>query len=135
LRESDLVHKITDFLRKVLTDAKAPPPQPTETKIEAVDLVTPTPKSTEYGIAIPSTSSAKSQAPVETLKRPASSNDDDDDDDGDAAADDFESVDEDVRAFGKRNFGEIASPYLTPYLYNRSFSIKSTASEMMAKRS
>jgi hypothetical protein len=61
LRESDLVHMITYFLRKVLPGAKAPPPQPKETKFEAVDLGTPTPKSTEYGVAIPSTSSAKSQ--------------------------------------------------------------------------
>jgi hypothetical protein len=54
--------------------------------------------------------------PKRLSKRPASSNDDDDD-----AADDLESVDEDVREFVKRYFGEIASPYLTPYLYNKSF--------------
>jgi hypothetical protein len=65
---------------------------------------------------IPSTSSSKFQALFEISKRPASSNDDDND-----AADGFESVDKDVRAFGKRNFGEIASPYRTPYLYNKSF--------------
>jgi hypothetical protein len=62
----------------------------------------------------------------ETPKRPASSDDvalvatgDDDDDGGDAG--DYETIAEDVRAFGRRNFGAIASPYLTPYLYNRRF--------------
>jgi hypothetical protein len=99
-----------------LPGAKASPPQPKQTKLEAVDLGTPLPNSTEYGVAIPSTSSAKSQALLETSKRPASSNDDDDD-----AANDFESVDEEVRAFGKSIFGEIASPYLSPYIYNKSF--------------
>jgi hypothetical protein len=66
LRESDLIQKIADFLRKVLPGAKDPPPKPKEPKFEAVDLGTPTPKSTKYSVAIPSTSSAKSQAPVET---------------------------------------------------------------------
>jgi hypothetical protein len=96
LRESDLILEIADFLRKVLPCDKAPPPQPNEAKFEAVDLGTPTPKSTDYSVAIPSTSSAKSQAPFETLKRPASNNDDDDD-----AADYLESVVEDVRAFAR----------------------------------
>jgi len=56
----------------------------------------------------------------ETPKRPAISVDDDDDDDVEDAGN-YEAVDEDVRAFGRRNFGAIASPYLTPYLYNRRF--------------
>jgi hypothetical protein len=41
--------------------------------------------------------------------------DTDDDDDDDAA------VEEHVRRYGRTHFGEIASPYLTPYLYNRRF--------------
>jgi len=28
---------------------------------------------------------------------------------------------EDVKRFGRQNFGEIASPYLTPYLYNKRY--------------
>ena len=41
---------------------------------------------------------------------------DDDDDDVDCDA-----VEEEVKDFGRKNFGEKASPYLTPYLYNRWF--------------
>jgi hypothetical protein len=41
--------------------------------------------------------------------------------DEDDVADDYESVDEDVRTFGKRNFGAIAYPYLAPNLYNKRF--------------
>jgi hypothetical protein len=53
VRESDLIHKIADFLRKVLPDGmtststyqkeKAPAKEP---KFETIDLGTPTPKST-----------------------------------------------------------------------------------------
>jgi hypothetical protein len=43
---------------------------------------------------------------------------DDDDDDND---DDDDVVEEEVKKFGRKNFGEIASPYLTPHLYNRRF--------------
>jgi hypothetical protein len=65
----------------------------------------------------------------ETPKRPASSDDvavvansdDDYDDDDGCVADDYETIDEDVHAFGRRNVCAIASPYLTPYLYNRRF--------------
>jgi hypothetical protein len=105
-------------MRNVLPGANTPQPQPKEPKFEAVNLVTSTPKSTEYGVSIPSTYSAKSQASVQTSQRPVSSNDDDNDEN---AADYSESVDKDVRAFGKRNFGEISNAYLTPYLYNKSF--------------
>jgi hypothetical protein len=60
----------------------------------------------------------------ETPKRPASRDDvaavatgfDDDDDDG-GDADDYEKIGEDVRAFGRRNFGAKDSPYPTLYLY------------------
>jgi hypothetical protein len=119
MRESDLIHKIVHFLRKVLPGAKAPPPSK-ERKFEAVDLGTPTPKSTaatqtehaadKRSVTIPSTSSEVS---FETPKPPAISvggNDADDDDVDDEDADDYESVDEDVCAFGKRNFDTIASP-------------------------
>jgi hypothetical protein len=58
----------------------------------------------------------------ETPKRPASSDDVVDDVDyGGDDADDDETIDEDVRAFGRRHFGAIASPYLTPWLYNKLF--------------
>jgi hypothetical protein len=40
--------------------------------------------------------------------------DDDNDDENDA-------VEEEVKDFGRKNFGEIASPYLTSYVYNRQF--------------
>ena len=30
-------------------------------------------------------------------------------------------MDEDVIYFGRKNFGELASPFLTPYLYSRRF--------------
>jgi hypothetical protein len=54
----------------------------------------------------------------ETPKRPASNGGTDADDEND---DDYEPVDEDVRAYGKRNFGALANPYLTLYLYNKLF--------------
>ena len=44
--------------------------------------------------------------------------DEDDDDDDD---DDDDVVEDEVKYFSRKHFGEIASPYLTPYLYNRRF--------------
>jgi hypothetical protein len=73
---------ITHFLRKVLPDATsresamAPPDSPKESKVDAKDLGTPTPKSTEHSFEFPFTASAKSQAFVQTSKYPASNNND-----------------------------------------------------------
>jgi hypothetical protein len=154
-RESDIIHKIADFMRKVLPDAttsqnKRKPPTE-EPKFEAIDLGTPTTQpSTQaavatqtehaatktHNVAIISTSSATEVFETPKKTRLASSDDvvaanDDDDDDGDEA-DEYETNNQDIRAFGRRNFGVIASPYLTPYVYNRLFLDKHTISEETA---
>ncbi len=53
----------------------------------------------------------------ETPNRLDSSSVEIEDEDGDD--DTYETIEEAVRAFGRRHFGEISCPYLTPYLYNR----------------
>jgi hypothetical protein len=57
----------------------------------------------------------------EKPKRPVSRDDVDDVNDVDEDADNYEAVDEDVRAFSRRNCREIGSPNVTPYLYKRRF--------------
>ena len=49
-----------------------------------------------------------------TPKRPKFEITTDEDDDDDV-------VEKEVNDFGRKNFGELGSPYLTPYLYNRRF--------------
>jgi hypothetical protein len=53
-----------------------------------------------------------------TNKEPHASTDDAADDGGDDAVD-YETVDKNVRAFARINFLTIASPYVTPYLFNK----------------
>jgi hypothetical protein len=43
------------------------------------------------------------------------------DDDVDVATDMSPEIEEHVRKFGRENFGELTSPYLTPYVYNKPF--------------
>ena len=126
ISEAAITNKIADFLRKVLPDTtsqkkKARPDHP---KIEALDIGSQTPHSLQRSVIgtqtecaeIPSTSSTSPIIEVfETLKRHGSSVEIKDDDNYD------ENIDEEVRAFSRKHFGEIASPYLTPYLYNRRF--------------
>jgi hypothetical protein len=131
--DSDFILKIAEFLRKVLPDGMTTPNLgDTPSKLQAIHLgTTPTPQppkqsatATEskhvaatrlHSVAIPSTSSTSEVFETPKKERHASS------DDASDNADDYEAVDEDVRAFGRSNFGAIASPYLTPYLYNKRF--------------
>ena len=41
--------------------------------------------------------------------------------DDEVVEDDDDAVEEEVNAFGRKNFGELANPYLTLYFYNRRF--------------
>jgi hypothetical protein len=128
ISEAAFINKIADFLRKVLPDTtsqRAKKERLHHPKIEARGIITETTHSLQRSdigtqtksTDIPSTSSTNSITEVfETPKRHESSvviKDDDDDYD--------ENIDEDVLAFGRQQLDQIASPYLTPYLYNRRF--------------
>jgi hypothetical protein len=72
--------------------------------------------------SLPSTSSTPQDVFYGTPKRssaPAAEIQSDDDDDG--GADGSPEIEEHFRKFGREHFGKIASPYLTPYLYNKRF--------------
>jgi hypothetical protein len=69
--------------------------------------------------SLPSTSNKPQGVLYETPKRSSAASEiQSDDDDG---ADESPEIQEHVRKFGREHFGKIASPYLTPYLYNNRF--------------
>ena len=68
------------------------------------------------GRVIPSTSGDVIYESSPTTSPVTKTGGDDDDDDADDTY-----VDKDVLEFGKENFGEVASPYVSPYVYKRGF--------------
>jgi hypothetical protein len=66
--------------------------------------------------SLPSTSSSPQDVLYETPKISSGAEIQSDDD-----ADGSPEIEEHVRKFGREKFGELASPYLTPYVYNKGF--------------
>jgi hypothetical protein len=117
-----LITAIADFIKKVLPDTSIAP-KAVKPKIEAVEFGTQTvrhqaklPPSAPP--PLPSTSSAGEVFETETspvTPRILSFTADDDDDEEVAGA-----VSEgEVHAFARKSFGDIASPYLSPYIHKR----------------
>jgi hypothetical protein len=70
--------------------------------------------------AVPSTSRSEEEVfvtPRRSVRFETGDTETEDDDDDD----DANTIDENVRQYGQQHFGALASPYLTPYLYNRRF--------------
>lgn len=78
----------------------------------------------DNGTVLHSTSDTGDDIYVETPKNAFEIKDDDHDDEGD--------VEENVKSFGMKHYGEISSPYLGPYLSKRDCSISNTVSGEMA---
>ena len=104
---------VADFLKSVL-----PPPLPAVQTVRRQS----TPTQTEARVAAAAIPSTLPAAEVyETQKRRPSEDDDDAVDDDDADVDAGRFVEVDAQECGREKFGAVASPYLTPYLYKRSF--------------
>jgi hypothetical protein len=112
IREDEIKHNnqlkaIADFLRKVLPQSsekvsiKSVQDNPGKRKLSFA------PSSEDVYESLPSTSGFETPSKVEIQS----------DNDVDAT----EVSPEHVRTFGRENFGELASPYLTPYTYNNWF--------------
>ena len=102
------VKAVADFLKSVL-----PPHPPVVHTVQKQTTHTQMEARVAAAAAIPSTSSA-----VEIYETPKRRPDDDDDDEVDVADGGFV---EEAQRYGKKQFRAVASPYLTPYLYKRSF--------------
>jgi hypothetical protein len=101
---------IAKFFKNVLPDRPHPAVLP---KIESLDRTPPV----KWRVVKFLHSTSFENVYESTPKRPKFEievDNDDNDDDNDAA-------EEEVKDFGRKNFGEIASPYLKPYLYLRPF--------------
>ena len=133
-RKEELIHRVADFLRKVLPystsqNASISPqnrsvryrtqtPQTTQRSSIATQV-----ESTENSFVILFTSSISQITYVfEKPKRRGCCSVEIEEDDDDH--DNYETINENVLDFGRRHFCEIASPYLTAYLYNRQFIYK-----------
>ena len=79
-----------------------------------------TPTQTEVRVVAAAAFSSTSSA-LEIYENPKRRPDDDDndDDDDDVADDGF--VEDEAQTYGRKKFGIVARPYLTPYLYKRIF--------------
>ena len=122
------IKTIADFLKKVLPASVME--QKVMPKLESLQAGTQTDRrpstspspglyASPHPKAIPSTSGevtyASTTPPSPVIK---TGSDDDVDDDND---DDDTYIDKDVLEFGKENFGEVATPYVSPYAYKRGF--------------
>jgi hypothetical protein len=101
-----------DILKKIL-------PVPISQPDVKHNMITPVPNTTRTLKSKRSFIPLRQKAFIhETPKRPAEYEDDDDDDDD--TDDDEPNIpeEEEVKRFGKETFGTLASPYLTPYIYD-----------------
>jgi hypothetical protein len=125
-RHNTQIKAIADFLQKVLPQQqqkskkvsfKTEPHSDGEKHTTATKRrLTFEPSPVTVYESLPSTSSSPQDVFYETPKR---SSRDEIQSDGDA--DESPEIEEHVRKFGTENFGELASPYLTPYVYNKRF--------------
>jgi hypothetical protein len=123
MREADinrkaLIHSIADFVQKILNMNKGTP-----SKRELPDFSQPPSKTVSHSIHITTTSPALPSTSRDIIyETPKSSLDT-----GEKGEEEDEDIDvgdvteTDVQQFGTRHFGELASPYVTPYIYNRMY--------------
>ena len=109
MKRDALIKEIAEFLGKVLP--KHISHQHLSPKIEPSDLGVQTPRRPEKETVpvFPSTSSPSSDVVFETLKIVVEIKEDDDDD---------TDIDAEVKIFGRKHYGEIASPFFSAYLSN-----------------
>jgi hypothetical protein len=125
IRRDTQIKAIADFLQKVLPQGQplqqksknvSFKTEPGESRTESRRRLSFAPSPEAVYESLPSTSTLPPDVLYETPKS-TSSVEIQSDDDTDVSPE----IAEHVREFGRKHFGELASPYLTPYIYNKRF--------------
>jgi hypothetical protein len=131
IRQQMKLKSITEYRKKVLPDCRARASflnqaLPANTAIESRGIQTGSerrsvlfslssvPSVREYIFELGPSTSQQSETPVKRVLGDDKESDENDDDDD-------VYIEPEVRKFGREQFGEIASPYLAPYVYNKKF--------------
>jgi hypothetical protein len=108
------------FLKNVLPDTESRASFPKQT-VDKSDSGVQTDKVTKHvsfpTLASPSREDVPETSPATSYETPKRTDDSDEEEN----EDDDKYIEEDVQKFGREHFGTLASPFLTPYLYQKKF--------------
>ena len=115
LRKKTEANMFADFLSKVMPKGQAAPPPPPSTPQKMR-------RETQTAVTSASVTATPPPPPIkEYTYEPPKKERVEDDDDEDSYNDDYNFVEDEAGEYGRENFGPVASPYLIPYVYKRSF--------------